>query len=50
MVCLSIRVATDLQPSHLRVMCSLACAVPLRRWLAVVVTDEHGTLLGGPLG
>ena len=31
-------------------MCPLACAVPLRRWLAVVVTDEHGTLLRRPLG
>ena len=31
-------------------MCPLACALPLRRWLAVVVTDEHGTLLRGPLG
>lgn len=30
-------------------MCPLACALPLRRWLAVVVTDEHGTLLRGPL-
>ena len=31
-------------------MCPLTCAVPLRRWLAVVVTDEHGTLLRRPLG
>jgi hypothetical protein len=50
MVCLSIRVATNRQLSHPRVMCPLACAVPFRRWLAVVVTDEHGTLLRGPLG
>jgi hypothetical protein len=47
---LIIRVATSLRPLHLRVMCPLARALPLRRWLAVVVTDEHGTLFRGPLG
>jgi hypothetical protein len=46
---LIIRAVTSLRISHLRVMCPLACALPLRRWLAVVVTDEHGALFRGPL-